>query len=111
MSALQSLKRLLYDPKVPTHLARKFIAITRDQFRDIEASLKTHYFIDLPPDYITSALGAQDLQNHVFERMAEARSLILPWLDAARRLDGARILEIGCGTGSSTAGWPSLARS
>lgn len=70
MSSLQSLKRLFYEPKIPTHLARKFIAITSGQFRDIEASLKTHYFVDLPPEYFTSALGAHDRQNHVFERMA-----------------------------------------
>jgi 2-polyprenyl-3-methyl-5-hydroxy-6-metoxy-1,4-benzoquinol methylase len=103
MSALQSLKQLLYEPKAPPHLVRKFIPIADSQFRDIESVLKTHYFIDLPPDYFSTALGAKDLKNHVIERMAEARQLILPWLDAARRLDGGRILEIGCGTGSSTA--------
>jgi 2-polyprenyl-3-methyl-5-hydroxy-6-metoxy-1,4-benzoquinol methylase len=31
-----------------------------------------------------------------------ARRMVIPWLDAAKPLKGTRILEIGCGTASST---------
>jgi S-adenosylmethionine-dependent methyltransferase len=35
-------------------------------------------------------------------RLAEDRARTVPWLDAMRSLRGAAVLEIGCGTGSST---------
>jgi cyclopropane fatty-acyl-phospholipid synthase-like methyltransferase len=38
----------------------------------------------------------------LFGRLDNARSNYVPWLDAARALQGARVLEIGCGSGPST---------
>ncbi|HEX5245050.1 MAG TPA: methyltransferase domain-containing protein, partial [Tepidisphaeraceae bacterium] len=43
-----------------------------------------------------------DLQNHLFRRLEDNRRQVIPWLDAARPLQGAAVLEIGCGTGSAT---------
>lgn len=44
----------------------------------------------------------KDLADHVYRRLAHDRSVIIPWLNSIRSLNGASILEIGCGTGSSS---------
>jgi len=49
-----------------------------------------------------AAADDEDLQNHLFRRLDDNRRQVVPWLDAARSLDGAAVLEIGCGTGSAT---------
>lgn len=36
------------------------------------------------------------------DRLQRDRTVIVPWLDRTRRLEGSRILEIGCGSGAST---------
>lgn len=43
-----------------------------------------------------------DLENHLHRRLDDNRRQVVPWLDAARPLKGASVLEIGCGTGSAT---------
>jgi len=47
--------------------------------------------------------GDRDLEDHIFRRLELDRVQFAPWLSTAFRLDSARVLEIGCGTGASTA--------
>ena len=42
------------------------------------------------------------MADHLYGRLASDRNLVVPWLDNASPLKDKRILEIGCGTGSST---------
>lgn len=49
--------------------------------------------VDLDQDEPTSTYAG---------RLAFARHCVVPWLNRARPMNGARVLEIGCGTGSST---------
>ena len=39
---------------------------------------------------------------HLFQRLENDRREIIPWLDSCKFLNGQKILEIGCGTGSSS---------
>lgn len=55
-----------------------------------------------PRDYWETPAGRADLDAHVLGRLGHFRKTLIPWLDRTIRLDGARILEIGCGTGAST---------
>ena len=66
-----------------------------------EASLKHHYFKD-DEVWFAHPEGAYDLQDHINGRMNRAREQIVPWVADHVSLAGKRVLEIGCGTGSST---------
>ncbi|UXA07469.1 class I SAM-dependent methyltransferase [Mycobacterium sp. SMC-2] len=52
-------------------------------------------------DFWNSDVGRHELQEHTAGRLIFDRHEYVPWLNALRRLDGARVFEIGCGTGSS----------
>ena len=68
----------------------------------VRASLLEHNFTDAPPGYLDTEIGRKDLDAHQFHRLSRNRRVIVPWLEHARPLAGARILEIGCGMGAST---------
>jgi S-adenosylmethionine-dependent methyltransferase len=60
------------------------------------------YFGESPERYLSSPEGKNDFENHLHRRIKDDRISVVPWLDEARTLQGAHLLEIGCGTGSST---------
>jgi 2-polyprenyl-3-methyl-5-hydroxy-6-metoxy-1,4-benzoquinol methylase len=65
------------------------------------AALAKSYFRDAP-DYLNTQAGKKELDDHVVGRTDIHRRTIVPWLDTLFCLDGAKIIEIGCGTCSST---------
>ncbi|MBZ5638450.1 MAG: methyltransferase domain-containing protein [Acidobacteriia bacterium] len=90
-----------------------------DNFRDLDpagveritASLKESYFsrsylaerqADSLDAYLASDAGGSDLRDHLSRRLEGFRTTVVPWLDHAKPLSGSTVLEIGCGTGSST---------
>lgn len=80
--------------RVPPALRRRWIPTSPSILQAVEEALRRHYF--------TAEPAAQDLQDHLETRLRIARCRKIPWINAALPLDGARVLEIGCGTGSST---------
>ena len=85
--------------QVPAHLAANHATLLdRASF---ETTLKRHYFAD-DEAWFAHPEGAYDLQDHLDGRMDRARLQIVPWVSEQMPLAGKRILEIGCGTGSST---------
>ncbi len=52
-----------------------------------------------------------DLDRHSYMRHDSAVTYIVPWVNQVIPLEGASIVEIGCGTGSSTAAFAPFARS
>jgi 2-polyprenyl-3-methyl-5-hydroxy-6-metoxy-1,4-benzoquinol methylase len=104
MSARRALRRLLdpiLDP-VPKHISSRFSEIGDEARGRIEVALEQNFYGPTAADYLNSDEGRRHLAGHVTGRLANDRGRVIPWLDSARRLDGARILELGCGTGSST---------
>ncbi|HEY8508049.1 MAG TPA: class I SAM-dependent methyltransferase [Steroidobacteraceae bacterium] len=97
-------------PRAPARLAAKFSSLTDERRAVIEDSLRRHYFTRpvwgkaslTPQAYLESPEGREDFADHVWRRLQGFRDTVVPWLDAAHPLEGANILEIGCGTGSST---------
>ena len=111
-NTLRRLKRAVKPallPRVPSSISRRFIAIDQSALGVIERALREHYFSEPEncfglslEEYFASDAGKRDLQDHLLRRMDNIRRTIVPWLGAARTLDGAAVLEIGCGTGSAT---------
>jgi len=103
------LARQLMAPKAPQELSKNFKIIDQRGIDEIIASLKRHYFTRsiwegavTPEAYLSSEEGSNDLLNHLDVRLNDFRQTIIPWLSDTKSLGGTNILEIGCGTGSST---------
>jgi predicted O-methyltransferase YrrM len=63
----------------------------------LAASLREHFRTSG-----NTRLSEAEFATQLSGRLADDRRHVVPWIDAVLPLDGARILEIGCGTGSST---------
>lgn len=75
--------------------------LTPDALAELEAALTADYFNRQPPGYLETERGLRDLSDHLTNRLQAARVDVVPWLESVRPLRGARVLEIGCGTGSA----------
>lgn len=105
LSRIRRLARRVLDggaAPIPAHLERNVRPLDPATEAQVRRSLLDHYFADAPPGYLETEIGGKDLEAHPFHRLARNRRVIVPWLDQTRSLAGARILEIGCGTGAST---------
>jgi 2-polyprenyl-3-methyl-5-hydroxy-6-metoxy-1,4-benzoquinol methylase len=88
---------------VPDALTNNQIPDTADRMDAVREALEQHYFQGWrAKDSVSPPSYARDLNDHVNYRMRQARQRIVPWLNATAPVSGASILEIGCGTGSST---------
>lgn len=85
----------------PKHISRRFRQIDRQGMDRLEVCLKNSYFGG-NNGYLSSEEGHNELQDDLTRRTDTFRTTVIPWLDNAKPLAGATILEIGCGTGSST---------
>ena len=97
-----SMRRQIFNSPVPRHIRANFRAIDTLKVNLIEQSLRNNYFARFPREYLSTDWGKNDLKNHLSRRLDTDRKVIIPWLDKARSLRDSSILEIGCGTGSST---------
>jgi 2-polyprenyl-3-methyl-5-hydroxy-6-metoxy-1,4-benzoquinol methylase len=88
-------------PSLDPRLARNHRALDAARQDTLIETLTREYFPD-GDAYLSSEEGARDLRDHVSARLERFRTEIVPWLDSAVPLAGANVLEIGCGTGSST---------
>lgn len=62
-------------------------------------------------DWRSSQEGQRALSEVAVARFLDARHVLVPWVNDVRPLAGARILEIGCGSGSGTVAFAERARS
>ena len=77
------------------------LTLSPEALAELEASVRTNYFNRQPLGYLQREQGLKDLANHLTVRLEIARTQVVPWLESVRTLQNARVLEIGCGTGSS----------
>lgn len=71
--------------------------------RELRAALYRTIFADRPSGFPADDAESKDLEDHVFGRYDECAAIVIPWVESKTSLEGLEILEIGCGTGSSTA--------
>jgi S-adenosylmethionine-dependent methyltransferase len=75
----------------------------REKLQNIEQALLTTYFAAYDHDFLESGEGRQDIDANVYQRYNNALSHVVPWVAHHIDLQGKKLVEIGCGTGSSTA--------
>jgi 2-polyprenyl-3-methyl-5-hydroxy-6-metoxy-1,4-benzoquinol methylase len=101
----ESIKRTakrIFSP-VPSRISKNFIQIDEAGLRSIERSIMENYHTGWRSKSSYSKEKYElDLNDHLRGRLEGDRREIIPWLENAAILKNARILEVGCGTGSST---------
>ena len=91
------------------HVSANFRRIDQASLEVIERSLRQNVFAPLVSGgerdvlaYLATQAGRTDLEDHLHVRLGHARETVVPWLASVTALSGKNVLEIGCGTGSST---------
>lgn len=88
---------------IPQYLSKNQIQIGNEGLEFIKKSIKENYHKGWRNESNYSKIDYQnDLDAHLYLRLDNDRRLVIPWLDSAKTLKNSRILEVGCGTGSST---------
>jgi S-adenosylmethionine-dependent methyltransferase len=88
--------------QVPARLARNFRKLDAEGREVLLASIKANYLNGWRGERNTPAHHEYLLADHLHAGLDGERTKRIPWLDSVRRLEGLRVLDIGCGTGSST---------
>jgi 2-polyprenyl-3-methyl-5-hydroxy-6-metoxy-1,4-benzoquinol methylase len=76
--------------------------LTPAQYQRIEQAMRATYFQGWDPAYLESDPGRADIRAIVQTRYDECLNHIVPWIDRHRPLKDTTVIEIGCGSGSST---------
>ena len=95
------IKKLLFP--IPSHLLNNQIQIDDEGMDIIDKSIRKNYYQGWRSEVkFSREMYENDLNAHLYRRLENDRRMVVPWLDNAATLQNKRILEIGCGTGSST---------
>lgn len=77
--------------------------LSQSQRQELTKALTETYFHGWKPEFFHTAAFQKDLDDHVFKRYEECQAHLVPWIKRVFPLTEAVMIEIGCGTGSSTA--------
>jgi 2-polyprenyl-3-methyl-5-hydroxy-6-metoxy-1,4-benzoquinol methylase len=90
-------------PSAPAYLRRNQRSLDGEGLAAVELSIRTNYHKGWRSESSYSPENYRnDLLDHLRLRLEDDRARVIPWLDHVKSLHGSRILELGCGTGSST---------
>ncbi len=106
---LNHLKTVMHNIRIPKHIRHNFKTINPDKMNELREILREEYFKNIKysigvtsENYLATAEGKTDVENHTVNRLNVFRNTVVPWLDSLKKLSSSKILEIGCGTGCST---------
>lgn len=88
------------DLSISPHLSKRHTSATSPT--QLEESLKANYFSQRSAEYLLTPEGIYDWEDHTHRRLKRARSEVVPWVSDSATLEGKVVVEVGCGTGSST---------
>ena len=98
---IKNIYRKLQTLLVPRRIKSNFIKISSEN-RKILADKVNEIYIPTISDSISKDRILIEVEEHVENRLDVDRTRVIPWLDKNIPLKNLEILEIGCGTGSST---------
>ncbi|MEM7204728.1 MAG: methyltransferase domain-containing protein [Planctomycetota bacterium] len=90
------------DTAPPSHL-------TPDQLQRLADLVRTQVLHNLTDEELAGGRSKFLFEQHCYLRYRRALENLAPWVDRAVPLAGRRVIEIGSGSGSSTAGFAALA--
>ncbi len=94
--------RELFGTRVPREVAARFRNPEEGGLDELERALAEGFFASRPEGYLYTDAGRRDMREHLTGRLRRDRTRVIPWLASVLDLDGARVLEVGCGTGTAT---------
>jgi SAM-dependent methyltransferase len=81
----------------------QYIINDSKRLQQIEQALLATYFKNYDQDFLQTETGKEDIKANVFRRYNSSLAHVVPWVARQIDLKGKTLLEIGSGTGSSTA--------
>lgn len=79
--------------------------LTVEQTRQLRALLMETFYRGWEESYFAGPGFEPDMQAHLSRRFEECRDVIMPWIERHLPFRGRVVVDIGCGTGASTAAW------
>lgn len=110
-SIYRSVREKLYGVRsyeVPSKILDRIRPLAQEEMDELLESLRANYFSRKPlysqefEVFKQSDSGREDIEDHLRRRLHTFRTSAIPWLSSIVDLTGKTVLEIGCGTGSST---------
>ncbi len=96
------IKKIALGSFLPQRITSKFRSLDIEKTKVLIESLSRYFSSTYDAAYLESDRFKYDFYESLFGRTEERRYYDIPWIDSERRLDGVSLLEISCGTGSST---------
>lgn len=101
-SIKRNIRKMFLQPYCSNKIRSKFRSLDNIGMERLRASLESNFYSNETPDFLSSEEGKRDLDDHLHRTLELNRNYIIPWLNSMKELDGAKILEIGCGTGATS---------
>lgn len=109
----QAIEKFTY-PGLPSRLRRNHRHLSKENKQRIRDAIGDLYVPGHLPNatraeiaaFQKSPAGQEIISEHSAENMFYHRYVAIPWIDSVRSISNARILEIGCGTGNTSAKTP-----
>ncbi len=88
----------------------EYVISDQSILQDIENVLRATIFADKTDNFLSSDQGQTDVKANVFDRYNRSLRYTVPWALKAIDLTEKNVVEVGCGTGSSTAAFSHFVR-
>ncbi len=81
----------------------QYVIKDKNQLQQIEDALLTTYFTNYDQSFLDTETGREDIKANVYRRYNSALKHVVPWVANQIDLQEKAVVEIGSGTGASTA--------